>query len=389
MNYNHPERNGSTINIRLMCAIVFLVFSFCYLYFFQADILAVAQHVYSGGQTHYNRLVGAVLITLLLQLLQLLVYAFLRLRKRSHALTYLPSMLILGMLTDVSSDVDLHNSMGAWWWAFPLMIVIWLPVALLCRALQDVEPDVEPTGLLSRAMWMNMLTMALMIIGVAFVSNTNAVFHYRMRMESCLLKNDFEGALEEGRRSLESDANLQMLRMYALSRRGELGERLFTYPVVAKSEAMLPVSGESRFLMYPVDSLYKFLGAKPSGGMTTSRYLELMQRRDSVVNKSVADYQLCGLLIDKKLDAFVKMLVGYYSTQDTLKTDLLPKHYREAMTLYMHLRSKPIAVYYNAVMDEDWKNLQELEAQYADPSERKGKVEEQYRGTYWYYYEYE
>ena len=90
MNYNHPERNGSTINIRLMCAIVFLVFSFCYLYFFQADILAVAQHVYSGGQTHYNRLVGAVLITLLLQLLQLLVYAFLRLRKRSHALTYLP-----------------------------------------------------------------------------------------------------------------------------------------------------------------------------------------------------------------------------------------------------------------------------------------------------------
>ena len=351
--------------------------------------MAVAQHVYSGGQTHYNRLVGAVLITLLLQLLQLLVYAFLRLRKRSHALTYLPSMLILGMLTDVSSDVDLHNSMGAWWWAFPLMIVIWLPVALLCRALQDVEPDVEPTGLLSRAMWMNMLTMALMIIGVAFVSNTNAVFHYRMRMESCLLKNDFAGALEEGRKSLESDANLQMLRMYALSRRGELGERLFTYPVVAKSEAMLPVSGESRFLMYPVDSLYKFLGAKPSGGMTTSRYLELMQRRDSVVNKSVADYQLCGLLIDKKLDAFVKMLVGYYSTQDTLKTDLLPKHYREAMTLYMHLRSKPIAVYHNAVMDEDWKNLQELEAQYADPSERKGKVEEQYRGTYWYYYEYE
>jgi hypothetical protein len=123
--------------------------------------------------------------------------------------------------------------------------------------------------------------------------------------------------------------------------------------------------------------------------MTTSRYLELMQLRDSVVNMRVADYQLCGLLIDKKLDAFVRMLVSYYSTQDTLKADLLPKHYREAMTLYTHLRSKPVAVYHNAVMDEDWKNLQELEAQYADPSERKGKVEDQYRGTYWYYYEYE
>jgi hypothetical protein len=40
-------------------------------------------------------------------------------------------------------------------------------------------------------------------------------------------------------------------------------------------------------------------------------------------------------------------------------------------------------------MDEDWDNLQELEALYTDPSERKGRVEEQYRGTYWYYYEYE
>ena len=141
--------------------------------------------------------------------------------------------------------------------------------------------------------------------------------------------------------------------------------------------------------MYPVDSLYRFLGAKPSGKMTTSRYLELMQQRDSVVNLKVADYQLCGLLIDKKLDAFAKALVTYYSKEDTLLIDNLPKHYREAMTLYSRLRSKPIVVYHNAVMDEDWKNLQELEAQYSDPSERKGRVEEQYRGTYWYYYEYE
>ena len=33
--------------------------------------------------------------------------------------------------------------------------------------------------------------------------------------------------------------------------------------------------------------------------------------------------------------------------------------------------------------------FQELEAQYPDTTERKGRVEEHYRGTYWYYYEYE
>ena len=389
MNYNHQKKNNSTVGVRLMCAVVFVVFSFCFLYSFQADVMMMAQHVLSGGVTHYSRFWGALVITIVLQLLQLLVFSFFRLWKSFHALTYLPSMLVLAFLTSMNSDMDLHFSMGAWWWAFPLVIIVWLGIVFLARNIEDVEPGAESAGLFSRMMWINLLTMAFLIMGTVGVSNTDAVFHYRMRMETRMADGDFEGALEQGCKSLESDANLQMLRMYALSRTGELGERLFTYPVVAKSEAILPVSGGSRFALYPVDSLYRFLGARPVGEMTTSRYLELMQRRDSVVNRRVADYQLCGLLIDKKIDAFAKALINCYAGQDTLVIDALPKHYREAMILYTRSRSKPILVYHNAVMDEDWRNLQELEAQYPDFSERKGKVEEQYRGTYWYYYEYE
>ena len=389
MNYNHPNRNNSTVSIRLMCAIVFLFFSFSYLYYFQADILAVAQHVLSKGMTHYNPLVGALLITLALQLLQLLVYALLRLRKRSHALTYLPSMLVLAVLTDVNTDIDHHFSLGAWWWLFPLIIILWLPLALFARALRDVEPESEPVGLFSRAMWINMLVMCVLIIIVVSVGNTNAVFHYRMRAESALLRGDYQHALKMGERSLETDAALQMIRMYALSRTGEMAEHLFEYPVAGNSSTMLPVEGQSHFSMYPTDSLYKFLGARPRGEMTTARYLELMQRRDTVDDKHIADYQLCGLLLDKRIDDFVLALRQHYAEGDTLNIDRLPRHYREAMTLYTHLRSKPVVVYHNSVMDEDWKNLQELEAQYPDPTERKGKVEEHYRGTYWYYFEYE
>ena len=389
MNYNHPNRNNSTVSIRLMCAIVFLFFSFSYLYYFQADILAVAQHVLSKGMTHYNPLVGALLITLALQLLQLLVYALLRLRKRSHALTYLPSMLVLAVLTDVNTDIDQHLSLGAWWWLFPLIIILWLPIALFARALRDVEPESEPVGLFSRAMWINMLVMCVLIIIVVSVGNTNAVFHYRMRAESALLRGDYQHALKMGERSLETDADLQMIRMYALSRTGEMAEHLFEYPVAGNSSTMLPVEGQSHFSMYPTDSLYKFLGARPKGEMTTARYLELMQRRDTVDDKHIADYQLCGLLLDKRIDDFVLALRQHYAEGDTLNIDRLPRHYREAMTLYTHLRSKPVVVYHNSVMDEDWKNLQELEAQYPDPTERKGKVEEHYRGTYWYYFEYE
>ena len=55
-----------TFPMRLLCAIVFCTFSFCYLYFYQADILAVEQHLLSGGKTHYDRTIGAVLITVAL-----------------------------------------------------------------------------------------------------------------------------------------------------------------------------------------------------------------------------------------------------------------------------------------------------------------------------------
>ena len=389
MNYNHPQRNSSTLSIRLMCAIVFCLFSFCFLYLFQSDILAAAQHALSNGLTSYKPLTGAIIITLVLQILQLLIYSLIRLRKRFHALTYLPSMLVLGFLTDINSDIDLHHSIGYWYWLFPLVMLIWLGVSLIAKQFQEIEPDNESLGLLSRPMWVTMLLMALLIIGTVSISNTNAVFHYRMRAESCLLKGDYAGALDQGKKSLESDYNLQMIRMFALNMRGELGERLFNYPTPGKSDVMLPIGGKSRFVMYPADSLYKALGARPRGEMTIAKYLELMQRRDSTDDKKIADYQLCGLLLDKSLDEFVRQLRIHYSANDTLIIDNLPKHYREAMTLYTHKRYNPIQVYHNSVMDEDWNNLQELESKYPDKVERKGKVEERYRGTYWYYYEYE
>ena len=389
MNYNHPQRNGSTIIIRMMCAIVFCCFSFLYLYFFQADVLMEAQHALSHGMTNYNPLTGAIVVTIALQLLQLLVYAVLRHKKRGHALTYLPSMLILAFMTDINSDIDRHFEFGAWIWIFPLVIVLWLMASFVVHGLSNMIADSEPKGLFSRAMWFNMLTMALMILGVVSVGNTNAVFHYRMRAESCLQKGDYAGALQPGWESLESDADLLMIRMYALSRTGNLGEKLFNFPISGTSAEMLPVEGKSHFALYPVDSLYKYLGARPRGEMTNYRYLELLQRRDTVDHRMIADYQLCGLLIDKKLDDFVRQLKQAYSLSDTVHIDALPRHYREALTLYTHRRANPQIVYHDSVMDEDWKNLQELESQYADKTERKGRVEERYRGTYWYYYDYE
>ena len=383
MHYIRRRKNSSTTSIHLVCAIVFVLFSFGWLFFFQQDLLAMAQHVLSGGITHYNRTIGAIVLTVILFLLQLGVYSITQLYGRAHALTYGPSLLFLGVLSDVTENNGGFVMHETSWWLIGVLVIVWVLAVLLARVLQEVEND-KKVGIMSRVMWINMLIMAVLMMLVPWIGNTNAVFHYRMKAEQCLIDGDVDGALETGRKSLESDEHLLMIRMYALARKGELGEHLFDYPITGNSSQMLPTDSLSCMMLYPTDSLYKFLGARPASRMTPVRYLQLLQRRDSVPDKTVSDYLLCGELIDRDLDHFVKDLGRYYHINDSL-----PKHYREALTLYTHLRSKPLVVYHNAVMDEDYDNLQELERQYPLKSERKGKVEEHYRGTYWYYYRYE
>ena len=395
MNYNHPLKNGSTVTIRVMCAIVFLLFSFCWL-FFQADQLAMTQHVLSGGLTQYDPVMGTLIITGLLMVLQLCINHFLRLKKRSHALTYVPSMMLLALVSEVSQQIESGDGVSPWTWVLPLLVLlVWGAVVWVARLAQEVESDRNFT-LFSRPMWINALMMAVQIICVAWIGNTNAVYHYRMQTETLLADGKYQKALEVGKESLESDANLLMLRMYALARENALGEKLFEFPITANVEQMLPTSGRTRMYYCPEDSLYKFLGGRPAEAMTPMHFLDLLERRDTTQNtctpaplrprtsvSPVIDYKLCGLLIDRQIDLFAREIGKYYPLDDHL-----PKHYREALVLYTHSRSNPVVVYHHAVTDEDWRNLQELESRFPNATERQGRVEDQYHGTYWYYYKY-
>ena len=381
MNYNNPDTNNSTFAIRVMCAIVFVAFSLAWLYF-QADMLSMSQHVLSGGITHYYSVIGSVVITCVLFLLQLLVYRITLLNGRMHALTYLPSMLLLALLSDISLIIaDVSPTMSLWWSA--LIVLIWLVAVYIARNVQQDIMD-RASSLLSRPMWINLLIMSLMMMGVAWIGNTNAVFHYRMKMEQLLTEGDYQSVLNVGKKSLESDEHMLMLRMYALVRSNSLGEHLFEYPISGNSSQMLPTNGESKMLLCSEDSLYKFLGARPAEKMAPERYLLMLQRRDSVPQKAIADYLLCGYLMDKNIDRFAQEIRKYYTVDEHL-----PKHYREALTLYTRLRSHPALVYHIPVMDEDYRNMVEMEKMYSRITERKEKLRDHYAGTYWYYYKYE
>lgn len=378
---NHTVRN-STITMRVMCAILFLVFTFLYLFCYQADILAVGQHVLSNGQTHYDKTIGAVLITFALFLLQLAVFGITKLTRRSHALTYFPSLLILTVITDINPDIDRHFSFGAWLWIFPVLLLVYCGIVWMLHQMQPYEPDTNSLGIFSRMMWINVMTMVIMFALVGTFSCNNDLFHYRMHAEQCLKNNDFNGVLATGATSLDTDSSLTMMRVYALSQKGELGERLFEYPIVGGSRILLPDSESVKLMIYPESKLYNYLGVYLKQKMSPINYLNFIEKHH-VAKKAAADYLLCGYLLDKNLNAFVRNIGKYYKVNGNL-----PKHYREALTLYTHLRSNPVLIYHSNVMDADYQDYQDMEKKYPDKVLRQNYLHDTYGNTYWYYYQY-
>lgn len=373
---------NSTVIIRMACAIVFLVFTFLYLYSFQADVLAVAQHVLSKGQTHYNREIGATLITTVLWLIQLGIYFWTRLDGKVHALTYFPSLLILTVITDISPNIDGGLSWGGWLYAIPILVVCY--VGLVWLVLQIQLPDtLKPShGLFSKDMWINLLTMACMIFLVGLFANHDDVFHYRVQAEQALLDGDYQKALTIGKGENASDSSLTLIRITALSETNQLGEKLFEYPLVGGTMSMLPNGSSVKFMMFPESRLYKSLGGWFKQYMPPYRYFQYMSKHHKV-NKKLDDYRLCAYLIDGKLDLFVQSLRQHH---DSLTN--LPKHYREALVLYNHLRKNPLLSYHNDILDTDFQDFESLQHKSKNPLERYSMLRDSYGDTYWFWYYY-
>ena len=376
----HTVNNGTLL--KTACAIVFVLFVFTYLFFFQADLLSMVQHVLSGGTTHYDRTIGSVVITAVLFLVHVGARRLGGLGDVFHAFTYVPSLLLLVALTSVDCDFSGSPLNVVWLWLVPLLIVVYVVLSLAVRfrgCTRTLSAFSTPVGIL----WKNLLFMAFMFIAVCLFGNSDRVFHYRLRVENLLNSGAYAKALQIGDKSDDADPSLTMLRIYALSRSKQLGERLFEYPLSGGSSALLPDGKNVRCLFFQEDRIFKSLSIRKMGDMAPMDYL-LYIERNGLAMKPFTDYILCGYLLDKKLDAFVAAIRHKYN----LSSSTLPKHYKEALTLYTHLRANPVLVFHNEVMDADYADFQKLEKEYKDERERESYVHDTFGDTYWFYYFY-
>lgn len=77
------------------------------------------------GQTHYNHLIGASLITFILLLVQRGVSRLCQGVRVANSLTYVPSALLLTFLTSAHPDITYGGfSFGGWAIALPVLLVV-------------------------------------------------------------------------------------------------------------------------------------------------------------------------------------------------------------------------------------------------------------------------
>ncbi|MDO4801203.1 MAG: hypothetical protein Q4A15_03465 [Prevotellaceae bacterium] len=174
---------SSTLAVRTICLVIFLIFSFLYLYKFQGDIYAVSQHILSDGKTSYNNLVGAIVLTAILYCLHIVTLYFVHLRSHLYALSYTPSFLLLILLTYINSQVVQHKSVLILFLIVPLMIAVIYVVYYFAKSPRLHDRSHFTLSILTREMWNNILIMTVLMFATILMGNSDRALHNRMNYE--------------------------------------------------------------------------------------------------------------------------------------------------------------------------------------------------------------
>lgn len=375
---NMTHQNNSKWYVRTLCAILFLVFSFLYLYHYQADVIAYTQHVCSGGQTQYHRVIGTVLIIVTAFIIQFGLGRVLNRLNLLYAWSYIPSLMAIIALTGIRVQ-DGVWTFGTLKYLLPLAIVAYALLSYwllrICNIMKYMYRFSPATVVIS-----NMSCMLISFSITLCAGNHDRSLHDRLRMERCVMEGEYGAALDVARHVSAMDNSVSMLTAYALSNKGELADRLFTYNMASGSSFLTPSGSGGRLLMMPSSAIYKALGFWPMQDMPASKYFDFLYRHH-LGSKASFDYRLVSYLLDKRIDKFAASVQKAYDLGKPL-----PQHYREALVLYAHLRSNPVLIIHDDVMEADFQDFQKLMRTHASKAELRNKVRDVYGNTYWFYY---
>ena len=377
---NKNRRRTARI-IAVASGLLFSAFSFTYLSVFQKDVMEALHYSLAQGKTVYAPWMSAVLITVVLLVLRWAVNALVGLKGPLKALSYFPSCLLLGVLTDVGHNVYHGGGISdSWGWMLPLCLVLYGVLGwLLARAarlwLNPEMPDIWVVN----SNFMTLLMLCFMTIGIG---NTNVHFHHELQVEEALRKQDYGRALLVAEKTMDPSRNLTALRAYAMSRQGTMGEDLFRYPQLYGAAGLLMGTSDEKALRLNADSLSVYLGAKPALGEPALTFFRRICEEESG-NYTTLDYYLSALLLEKKLDEFVRAFDELYTVRDSI-----PYYYRQALFLDSKMHPSAVTDSADVALEELWGKYLQKQQELSGQRGEANYMRREFGDTYWWYYQY-
>ena len=375
----HRRRTARIIAVA--SGLLFSVFSVVYLSVFQKEVMEALHYSLAQGKTVYAPWMSAIIGTIVLLVIRWFVNLFVGLKGPLKTLSYFPPCLLLGVVTDVGHGVYHGEGIsGQWAWLLPLLLVLYVVIGkLLARACKLwVNPELEEGVMVNS----NLFVLLCLCLMTACMGNTNVHFHHELKVEEALRKQDYETARQVGMKSMDPSRNLTALRAYAMSREGTMGEYLFQYPQLYGAAGLLMGTSDDKALRLNADSLYVYLGNRPALGEPAMTFFTRICEEESG-NYTTMDYYLSALLLERKLEQFVKAFDELYIVRDSV-----PYYYQQALFLYdkMHPSNKPMVA--DEAMEEQWKAYEEEKTNLAGQRGEGNRMRRKFGDTYWWYYQY-
>lgn len=218
------------------------------------------------------------------------------------------------------------------------------------------------------------------------------VQHYELRTAQALMSNHLHRGYKVGEKSYATSQRLFAMRCYLLAKdeeEGGLGEHIFeqVVPQCGAASLFFP-EDEKQKLLFPADSLEHLLGSKRLPQEAPIAYLRrcAWQAYLKGNNRTPIDYYLCGLLLDRNLNAFASEVKRFYPKE--VATSKLPTYFAQALLLYRRTNTQPQVFYTDSSIEANMQDYMDMGDTIANKTVRSNLLRRSYGTTYWWWYAY-
>lgn len=387
MTKTHFHNRRSKNIVGAVCCLLFLGFSFTYLYILHDDLVGSLYDSLSAGRKVYSPLWGALLITSILWMLQWGLGKLTRFVHLPLAFSYFPAYWALAFLTCVcptGADGAVNTSAWRWhglWWLFPVALIAYFVIGLMSRRWMRMAGRRS----LSQSPVSNLVILILYSYATGLIGNDNELLHNKLTVSRYLREQRYEEALLVGKKSLHNAPSLTAMRVWALAHTGALGQSLFEYPQHNRAEGLFFQEGTCDVCTFTDKDIGRCLGGvSRKENESAVSYLQRICDSDSV-SRIALDYYLCALLLEKRLPDFHQVLLRHWSVNEAL-----PRHYQEALLIHQESADdvSPFAPLCLPSVGERYDAFKQLQGEYELPLHKNNYTHRKFGDTYWWYYWY-